>query len=114
MSLSEKLRLKKCLAQTVEVDGDQYIVTGKTKRERGVLFAQARRKNGQVDTDKLECLLLVECVTDADDGSKATAEEWNATPSHIVGPLINAIMLVCGMDKDDLGRDPKDLDSIES
>lgn len=114
MSLSEKLRLKKCLTQTVEIDGDKYTVSGKTKRERGVLFAQARRKNGQVDSDKLECLLLVDCVTDADDGSSATAEEWNATPSHIVGPIINAIMLVCGMDKDDLGRDPKDSGSTES
>jgi hypothetical protein len=114
MSLSEKLKLKTCQTQTIEVDGDQYNVTGKTKRERGALFAQARKKNGVVDGDKLESLLLVACVSDASDGSTATAEEWNAAPSHITGPLVNAIMIVCGMDKDDLGTSPKDSDSIES
>lgn len=114
MSLSEKLKLKECLQQTIEVDGDQYVVQGKTKRERGALFAQARRKNGTVNGDRLESLLLVACVMDAADGSRATEEEWNAAPSHITGPLINAIMAVCGMDKDDLGTDPKDSDSIES
>ena len=111
MNLAERLKSKSVRSETVVVDGDQYSVKGKSKAERGRLFARSRKKDGSIDSDKLEAILLEACVT-SDDGSTATVEEWNLAPAHITGPLVAVIMSVCGLDKDDL--DPKDSDSTES
>jgi preprotein translocase subunit SecD len=114
MSLSERLRKKQIKVERVTVDGDAYVVTGKSKLDRSKIYAKARRKDGTVDTDKLETELLVECVTD-EEGTVATAEDWNTTPSHVTGPLVTAVIGVCGMDRDDLKReDPKGSSSTES
>lgn len=112
MSLSDRLKEKQCRVATVTVDGLQFKVTGKTKRERGALFAQARDKNGNLNSNKLESLLLEACVCDASDGSKCKADEWDTVPSHITAPLVAEIMRVCGLDKEDI--DPKDSDSTAS
>lgn len=114
MSLSEKLRQKKCRTLTVTVDGDEYTVTGKSKRERGQIFARARRKNGTVNGERLETLMLVECVVLAEDGSKASDDDWEAAPSHITGPLVKAISEVCGLDGEDLGKEPEGSDETGS
>jgi len=113
MSLSEKLKKKSVKSESVIVDGDTYVVTGKSRRDRAVLMQRSRKKDGALNTDKLESLMLEACVADAD-GSTATAADWDAAPSHITGPLISKIMSVCGMDKDDFEADPKDCDSTES
>lgn len=114
MSLSERLKIKSVKTITVTVDGDTYVVTGMSKLHRGRQFAKARKKDGSVDSGKLESLLLAECVA-AEDGSKATAEEWDFAPAHITSPLVAAVMEVCGLDKQDVGEsDPKDSGSTES
>lgn len=114
MSLSERLRKKPIKVERVTVDGDVYVVTGKSKLDRSKIYAKARRKDGTVDTDKLETEFLVECVTDIE-GNAATADDWNIAPSHVTGPLVSAVMGVCGLDRDDLKReDPKDSGSTES
>tara|TARA_R110000868_G_scaffold260927_1_gene519049 strand:+ start:5999 stop:6343 length:345 start_codon:yes stop_codon:yes gene_type:complete len=114
MSLSERLKKKSVKFERVTVDGDVYIVTGKSKLELGKIRANARRKDGSLNTDKLEAELLVSCVTD-EGGTSATANEWEHASSHVTGPLVTAVISVCGMDRDDLKRDdPKDSDSIES
>lgn len=109
MTLSERLKLKQCKNESVTVDGDVYVVRGMSKRERGKLFAQARKKDGTINTDLLEAILLEYCVSD-DTGSKATRMEWDVVPSHITGPLVAKIMEVCGLDKDDLEKDEDDAD----
>jgi hypothetical protein len=114
MSLSDRLKKKAVKVETVVVDGDKYVVTGKSKRDRSALMARCRNKrDGSLNGDKLEGLMLEACVAD-EEGSTATAADWDATPSHITGPLVKAIMSVCGLDDEDLGSDPKDCDSIES
>ena len=113
MNLSERLKKKTCKVESVVVDGDRYLVTGKSKLDRAKLYAAARKKDGLLDVDKLETSMLVACVS-GEDGSTATADEWNGAPSHITGPLLTAVMSVCGMDKDDLQRDPKDSGSTEN
>lgn len=114
MSLVERLRKKTVRVETVTVDGDKYVVTGKSKRDRSALMARCRKKDGTLNGDKLEGLMLECCVAD-EEGSTATAADWDLAPSHVTGPLIKAIMNVNGLDDDDLAiADPKDCDSIES
>ena len=113
MNLSERLRSKKPKVERVLVDGDIYLVSSKSKLERGRLFARSKKKDGSINSDMLESLMLEACVT-TEDGTNAPVQDWDMAPSYVTGPLINAIMSVNGMDKDDLGRDPKDLDSTES
>lgn len=114
MTLSERLKKKAIKSERVTVDGDLYLVTGKSKLDRSKIYAKARRKDGTLDVDKLETEFLVECVTD-EEGSRAAADDWNASPSHITGPLVNAVMGVCGLDKDDLKReDPNGSSSTEN
>lgn len=114
MSLAEALRAKQCRSERIEVDGIAFLVNGKTKRERGALFARARDKNGNINSEKLESILLEACVCDANDRSTVPANEWESVPSHITAPLIAEIMRVCGLDKEDLQKDPKDSDSTAS
>lgn len=115
MSLAERLRKKAVLVESIVVDGDKYLVTGKSKRDRSALMAKCRsKKTGVTDFDRLEVMLLEACVSD-ENGNKASSADWDATPAHITGPLIDKIRRVCGMDRDDLEEtDPKDLDSTEN
>lgn len=114
MSLAERLKKKAIKVERVTVDDDVYVVTGKSKLELGKIRANARRKDGSLNTDKLEAELLVCCVTD-EGGSGASASEWENASAHITGPLVAAVISVCGMDKDDLKReDPKDSGSTEN
>lgn len=114
MSLSEKLKKKACKSERVTVDGDVFVVTGKSLNDTAAIMAKARKANGTLNGDKLDRLLLEACVTDPDDGSNMPADEWGGVSRHITGPLMATIMSVCGMDKDDFQRDPKDSDSTES
>lgn len=116
MSLRDRLKEKSTLTELVEVGGESFELRGMTKRARGALFAKSRRKDGSVDGDKLEALLLSACVCDPESHQpvygEAEAREWDSVSSHITGPLMTGVMRVCGMDKTDLG--PKDSDTIES
>jgi len=114
MTLAEKIKKRGVKVETIEIDGLRFKVTGKTKRERGELFARGRNSK-TTDWETVENVMLEACVSDADDGSTMTAAEWAEAPSHISGPALSVVMSVCGMDKDDLKRDdPKDSGSIES
>lgn len=114
MSLSEKLKKKACKSERVTIDGDCFIVTGKSLNDTSAIMAKARKANGTLNADKLDRLLLEACVSDPDDGSSMPADEWGGVSRHITGPLMATIMSVCGMDKDDFQRDPKDSGSTES
>ena len=113
MGLQEKLRAKSVRSETVIVDGDTYVVTGKTKRAKGELFAKAGRKDGSINTSRLESILLEACVADAN-GDTCSADVWESVPSHITSPLVTVIMTVCGLDKDDIKKKSDDLVSTES
>lgn len=116
-SLRERLKAKTIASESVIVDGDSYQVRGLTKLARGKLFAKSRKKDGSVNTDMLEGLLLTACVCDPETQQPLFQEseirEWDSVPSHVTGPLVAAVMQVCGLDKQDLS-DPKDSDSTES
>jgi len=116
MSLRDRLKEKATLSEVVELGGESFELRGMTKRARGQLFAKARRKDGSVDGDKLEALLLSACVCDPETHQPIFAEsesrEWDSVSSHITGPLMTGVMRVCGMDKTDLG--PKDSDATEN
>lgn len=114
MSLAERLKKKPVKVENVTVDGDRYVVTGKSKLDKGKIYASCRRKDGTLDLDKLESALLAACVTD-EENSSAPVDVWESASSHITGPLVAAVLSVCGMDKDDLKRDdPKDSGSTEN
>jgi hypothetical protein len=110
MSLAEQLKKKPCKVERVTIDGILFVVTGKTKTERSELAAKARTKSGAFVGDKFDNLALESCV-EMEDGSKLTADEWGGIAAHITGPLMSVVLEVCGFDKDDIQRDPKDSDS---
>lgn len=115
MSLKDKVLARKPKTETVNVEGDDFLIVGKSRRDRGVLFAKARnKKDGQVDSDKLEGLLLAACVCDPETKEPLLGDfrDWDGVDSAITGPLVAHIMRICGLDKQDFG--PKDSDSTES
>lgn len=116
MSLKDKVLAKKAKTELVEVDGDTFLIVGKSKRERGALFAKSRKKDGSVDGERLENVMLTACVHDPESKQPLFAEaefkSWDEIDSGLTGPLFAHVMRVCGMDKQDLG--PKDSDSTES
>lgn len=113
MSLADDLKKKPCKVDRVTIDGFEFVVTGKSKTERAALMAAHRRKNGTLDGDKFDSAALAGCVS-MSDGSTLKASEWEEIASHISGPLMAVVMNVCGFDKDDIQRDPKDSGSTES
>lgn len=115
MSLKEKLKLKKCPVERVTIDGETYIVTGLSLNATAKLTASCRNAStGKLNGDKLDRTLLEACVSDPDDGSTMTADEWGEVPRSITGPLVSVILNLCGLDKDDIQRDPKDSGSTKS
>lgn len=114
MSLSEKLKKIPCKSERVTIDDAVFVVTGKSLNDTAAIMAKARKANGTLNGDKLDRLLLEACVTDPDDGSTMPEKEWGGISRHVTGPLMATIMSVCGMDKDDFQRDPKDSGLTES
>lgn len=113
MTLAEQLKKKPCKVERVTIDGMLFVVTGKTKTERSEMAAKCRTKNGTFQGDKFDNMALELCVA-MEDGSTLTADEWGGIPAHITGPLMSVVLEVCGFDKDDVQRDPKDSDSTAS
>ncbi len=85
------------------MQGLRFKVVGLTLRERAEIFADCRKRNSTFDP-----AFLARCVRDAEDDSAATYDDWKEASADIAGPLMSLVMSVCGMDKDDLKRDPKD------
>lgn len=112
--LTEELLKIECKVEVVTIGTLSFVVTGKSLNDGGAIMAKARKANGTLNGDKLDRLLLESCVSHPVDGSKTSADDWGRMPRHITGPLMATIMSVCGMDKDDFQRDPKDSDSTES
>ncbi len=113
MSLAEQVKKRPIKIETVTIDDMVFTVTGKSKTERAELTAKARTKAGAFMGDKFDSLALEACVSMAD-GSTLTAAEWDGVSSHITGPLMSVVLNVCGFDKDDIQRSPKDSGSTES
>ena len=113
MSLRDKVLAKPVAEDTVEIDGDSFLIVGKRKRERAAIFAKARRKDQSLDFERLEDVLLAECVCDpATKTPLLSAAEWSGVDSSLTGPLMSVVMQVCGMDKTDIS--PKGSDSTET
>lgn len=114
MSLSEKLLKRKCPSERVTIDGIEFIVTGKSLNDTAALNAKCRSSKGVLDGDKLDRELLAACVADADGVSDMTPQQWGEVPRSITGPLMTVVLNLCGLDRDDVKRSPKDSDSTES
>ena len=113
MSLSDKLKKINCPSEIVTIDGIRFKCSGKSLLDGGEISAKANRKKNR-KAGFLDACWLAECVEDADDGSKMTADEWMSQPKRITGPLIVVVMELNGLDNDDLERDPKDLGTTET
>lgn len=114
MPLSEKIKKKACPSEIVTVLGDTYLVTGKSLNDAAAITAKARQKDGKLNGEKLDRMLLEACVSDPEDKSTMTADEWGQAPRAITGPLMTVIMSLCGFDREDLERSPKDSSSTAS
>ncbi len=114
MSLKAKLQKRKCPSELVRVADCEFTVTGKSLNDVAAMFAKCRNAKGTINGDKLDRELLAACVADADGTSDMTAEDWGNVPRQITGPLVKVIINLCGIDTDDIQRDPKDLDSTQS
>lgn len=114
MKLFDKIKKAPCKSELVTIDGDQFQVTGKTLNDTGAMMANARKKNGRLDGDLLDRLLLEACVSDPATGETMSADEWGCVPRTITGPLMKVCLDLCGLDDEDIQRDPKDTGSTES
>lgn len=113
MSLKDKVLARKPREETFEACGETFLIVGKSKRDRAALFAKSRRKDQSLDFERLENVILSECVCDPDTKSKiCEPNEWGSVDSELTGPLVSVCMKILGMDKTDLT--PKDSDSTET
>ena len=113
MSMADELKKRAVKVDNVTIDGLEFVVTGLSRADRSALMAKHRNKDGTLNGSKFDSHALSERVA-MKDGSTLTAAEWDATPAHISGPLMAVVMNVCGFDKDDIQRDPKDSDSTRT
>lgn len=114
MSLSEKLLKKKCPSERVTVDGMEFIVTGKSLNDTAAITAKCRNAKGVLNGDMMDRELLAACVTDSDGVSDMTPAQWGQVPRAVTGPLMTVVLNLCGLDREDVKRSPKDSDSTES
>ena len=112
-TLADKLKKRPPKIETVTIDEFKFVVTGLSRADRSAFTARFRKKDGSLDGDKFDMNLLSERVV-LEDGSTLTPDEWSGTDSHISGPLQSVVLSVCGFDKDDIQRDPKDSDSTKT
>lgn len=114
MSLSEKLLKRECPKETVTVDGLDFIVRGLSLNDTAALMAKCRSAKGVLDGDKIDRELLAACVSDVDGSNDMTSKQWGEVPRAITGPLLSVVLNLCGLDKEDVKRSPKDSGSTES
>lgn len=113
MSLRDKLKQRKPAEQTVTLDGDEYLVRFPGRMAKNKAFAAATVK-ALLKPELLEPQLLAICVLDPATEQPVMPDpaDWDL-PSD-VGPLIRAVIQVCGMDKDeakDMGKGSGEKDS---
>lgn len=108
MSVFEQLKKKPQKSEYVTIDGLKFLVTGKSLNDASKIAAKARKQNGMLDGDKLDRLLLEACVSDPETGQGMSADEWGSAERYTTGPLVSVCLSLCGFDKDDIQRDPKD------
>lgn len=111
MSLTEKLKTQTCPSEVVTIGGTSFKVTGLSLAANGRIAAKCT-KNGRVDGNAMDWELLAACVSDPEDGTKASAEDWKQAPRAITGQLSSLVLKLNGFDKEDLS--PKDSEPIES
>lgn len=101
MSLRDKLKAYKPRETTVEIDGDAFLVRGLGRIRKNELVDKCSAK-GKLDNEKLESMLLAECVCDPATGELVMSDpaDWDV-PSHVSGPLVKAVLEVCGFDNDE-------------
>jgi hypothetical protein len=117
MSLDEDLRKIPVLCEEVTVHGREFVVSGKSLRDKGALMARCRRKDGTINGDLFDHTLLAECVKRKHDCKEFSADYWADVPTHITSPLLASVIGLLGFDDDDIKRvrrDPKDLSAIEN
>lgn len=110
MSLNERLKKVQQPTEVVVVAGIRFRCSGKSLLDGGEITAKATKKKVK-KPGYLDACWLAECVEDAEDASKLTAEEWMQQPRSITGPLISVVSQLNGLDDEDLERDPKNSDT---
>lgn len=113
MSLIDKLQKVQCPSEVVTVAGIRFRCVGKSLLDGGQITAKASRRKSKA-AGYVDACWLSECVEDADDGSKMSADEWMKQPRNITGPLVSVVMQLNGLDNEDLERDPKDGGTTET
>lgn len=114
MSLKERIKKRDVARETVTVQGEQFLIVGKSKRDRAAIFAKCKsKKTEKLNYELLEDTLLAECVYDPElNEPLLDVTEWGSIDSAITGPLMSHVMRVVGMDKDDVN--PKDSGATET
>lgn len=113
MSLSDKLQQIQLPSEIVTIHSIRFRCCGVSLLTGSEISAKATRKKNR-PSGYLDACWLAECVEDAEDGSKMTADAWMKQPKCITGPLVVVVMQLNGLDDEDLERDPKKQDSTET
>jgi len=114
MSLKERIKQRDVSKEIVTVQGEKFLIVGKSKRSRAETFAKCKsKKTEKLNFELLEDTLLAECVYDPESNEPLLdVSEWGNVDSAITGPLMSHIMRIVGMDKDDVN--PKDSGATET
>lgn len=113
-NLRERVKQLQARTSDIEVDGLQYCVQGMSRSRRERLFSKHRKGGGKIDNYSLEGDLLCECVKDPETGEAVFDDpaEWDEVPSSTTGPLFSEVMKNNGMDRDDVGQEVKNSDTV--
>ena len=107
MSLREKLKQIKPKETTVTIEGDEFLVRFPGRIAKNQAFAKATVKE-ELNATLLESQLLSVCVLDPSTGDPVMPDPDDWDLDGDVGPLVRAVIDVCGLDKDDtkaMGKD---------
>lgn len=108
MSLRDKLKQRKPKEITITLDDDQYLVRFPGRVAKNQAFAKATIKD-ELNPSLLESQLLAVCVLDPATFDPVMPDPADWDLSADVGPLVRAVIDVCGLDKDDTKAMGKDL-----
>lgn len=115
-SLRDRLEARGPEHSFLTIRGERFKVLEIPKGERTEIIAAHRDGKGKM-LPTLDGALMSRCVRDEDGGeiySPSEVAKWDELGSGFVGPLMGEVMRLNGLDNDDVGREVKKSETVES
>lgn len=116
-SLRDRLEARSPEESLLTIRGERFKITELPKGKRAEVIARHRDKDGKI-SPTLDGEMLSSCVFDPESGcaiySVDESAKWDALGSGFTGPLMAEVMKLNGLDNDDVGREVKKSETVES